>query len=175
MEIKDPFYIKRINLLTDWLPILNRMYFSFVSKISASNSDINKWNLLSLNEKKEIVNAVFTVKISPFYACTSRYKSDSLPCVRRKTNFINGRVDCLDGIISDIEASCRQSKAPEACRGVFLPPVSNNFSCSDSKRKTLDSFSDWLLSLSSSTKSTYSDYLQRRYLSGSSAKNNSWK
>lgn len=175
MESPDIAYKNKINILTEWLDDLNKLYFSYRIKASAPQSSITRWNSISLQQKQQVIDAMFTIKISPFYSCASKYKTVSPPCVRKKINNKNGYVDCMDGIISEIELSCRQANAPDYCRKVFLPYVPSNSSCSDEKRKTIDSFVEWLFRSSSDNFSYYDDVLQKRYMANSSIKNSRWK
>lgn len=175
MENPDKIYNNKINILTEWLDDINILYFSYKIKASAPQSVLNRWNSISLQQKQQIADAMFTVKISPFYSCASKYKTMPPPCVRKKINNKNGYVDCVDGIISEIELSCRQANAPDYCRKVFLPYIPSNSSCSDEKRKTIDSFVEWLFRSSSDNFLYRNDTLQNRYMANSSVKNNRWK
>jgi len=175
MESINTIYANKVSLLTEWMSDINLMYFSYKIKSSIPQSVLQRWNSISLQYKQQVIDALFTVKISPFYGCSSKYKTSAPPCVRRRVNNKSGYVDCADGIISDIEASCRQSKAPDYCRKIFLPYVESNSFCSDIKRKSLDEFVEWIFRISSSNYPVYSDVLQARYMADSSAKTNRWK
>ena len=172
----NPTYKKNIDLITSWVPDINNLYFSYVSKVSAPASSLLRWNSTPLALKQEIVDAIFSVNISPFFGCSSRYKSAPPPCMRKKANTSLGVTDCMDGLIADVEAACRQAQAPEYCRKIFLPTISSSsFSCSDARRKSLDAFVLWLYSSAISSKNGYIDTLQSRYMSDSSPKITRWK
>jgi hypothetical protein len=168
-------YINKINLLTEWLPTVNSLYFSFKNNVGAIQSEIVRWNLLSQQDKDKIVEAIFTVRISPFFGCHSRYKSSPPPCFRRRYNGNLGYLDCQSGSMDEIELSCRQANSPEYCKKIFMPYVKNNFSCNDERRKSIDGFVIWLYNSLSSKSNIYMSYDQMRYLADSAEVQNRWK
>ena len=168
-------YIYKVDLLSKWISTINNLYFSYYNKIGSIQSNVDRWNLLSQKEKDQIIDALFTVRISPFFGCHSRYKYQPAPCYRRKINPGLGSVDCSAGIVDEIESSCRQVNSPEFCKKMYLPYIDSQARCSGSRMSSMDGFVAWLYSNLSSNKTSYSDYIQTRYLGDSARKETRWK
>lgn len=174
MQKNNTQYIYKVDLLSKWIGTINNLYFSYSNKIGSVQSHLDRWNLLSQKEKDEIIDALFTVRISPFFGCHSRYKNQPTPCYRRKSNPSMGSVDCVSGIVDEIESSCRQVNAPDFCKKAYLPYIESQARCYGGRMASMDAFVSWLYSSLSSGKNTYTDYIQMRYLGDSARKENRW-
>jgi len=175
MQSDNTQYIYKVDLLSRWIDTVNNLYFSYANKIGTSKIHTDRWNSLSQRDKDAIIDALFTVRISPFFGCHSRYKNQPSPCYRRKVNTGMGSVDCASGIVDEIESSCRQVKAPDMCKKAYLPYINSQSTCSGARMAAIDSFVYWLYGGLASSKNLYSDYVQARYLGDSARKENRWK